>query len=92
MDGIGETDRALLLSGKRGRPPIGSTRMLRMYVVQNCFNLSDERVREGIVHVGGAAPLCFDNAMMPVCSGSARTLSTICFFIPGCTGIVFMGY
>jgi hypothetical protein len=30
--------------------------------------------------------------MMPVCSGSARTLSTICFFIPGCTGIVFMGY
>jgi transposase, IS5 family len=28
--------------GKRGRPPIGLERMLRMYIVQQCFGLSDE--------------------------------------------------
>ena len=35
-------------SGKRGRPPIGLSRMLRMYVVQNCFNLSDEGVEDAV--------------------------------------------
>ena len=28
--------------GERGRPPIGLERMLRMYIVQQCFGLSDE--------------------------------------------------
>ena len=28
--------------GERGRPPIGLERMLRMYIVQQCFRLSDE--------------------------------------------------
>lgn len=34
--------------GKRGRPPIGLERMLRMYIVQQCFSLSDEAVEEAI--------------------------------------------
>ena len=34
--------------GKRGRPPIGLERMLRMYVVQNCFGLSDEGTEDAI--------------------------------------------
>ena len=29
-------------SGKRGRPPIGVETMLRMYLMQNWFNLSNE--------------------------------------------------
>ena len=33
--------------GKRGRPPIGLERMLRMYVAQQCFDLSDEGIEEG---------------------------------------------
>lgn len=32
----------------RGRPPIGLERMLRMYVVQNCFGLSDEGTEDAI--------------------------------------------
>lgn len=32
----------------RGRPPIGLERMLRMYVVQNCFGLSDEGIEDAI--------------------------------------------
>ena len=35
-------------SGGRGRPPIGLTRMLRMYVAQQCFGLSDEGVEDAI--------------------------------------------
>lgn len=31
-----------------GRPPIGLTRMLRMYVVQQCFGLSDEGIEDAI--------------------------------------------
>ena len=31
-----------------GRPPIGVARMLRMYVVQQCFGLSDEGIEEAI--------------------------------------------
>ncbi len=33
-------------SDKRGRPPIGLERMLRMYVVQQCFGLSDEGIED----------------------------------------------
>lgn len=32
----------------RGRPPIGVERMLRMYVAQNCFGLSDEGTEDAI--------------------------------------------
>ena len=31
---------------QRGRPPIGLERMLRMYVVQQCFGLSDEGIED----------------------------------------------
>jgi hypothetical protein len=31
-----------------GRPPIGLARKLRMYVAQQCFGLSDERIEETI--------------------------------------------
>ena len=33
---------------KRGRPPIGLERMLRMYVAQQCFNLSDEGIEDAV--------------------------------------------
>lgn len=32
----------------KGRPPIGLKRMLRMYVVQQCFGLSDEGIEDAI--------------------------------------------
>ena len=35
-------------SGKRGRPPIGVETMLRMYLMQNWFNLSDEGIEDAI--------------------------------------------
>ena len=35
-------------SGGRGRLPIGLTRMLRMYVAQQCFGLSDEGVEDAL--------------------------------------------
>ena len=35
-------------SGGRGRPPIGLTRMLRMYVAQQCFGLSDEGIEDAL--------------------------------------------
>ena len=31
----------------RGRPPIGVARMLRMYIAQQCFGLSDEGIEDG---------------------------------------------
>lgn len=34
--------------GKRGRPPMGIEKMLRMYLLQSWFNLSDEGVEEAI--------------------------------------------
>jgi IS5 family transposase len=34
--------------GGRGRPPIGLERMLRMYIAQNCFGLSDEAMEDAI--------------------------------------------
>ncbi|MCC5810413.1 MAG: IS5 family transposase [Ectothiorhodospiraceae bacterium] len=34
--------------GKRGRPPIGLERMLRMYIAQQCFGLSDEGIEDAI--------------------------------------------
>jgi IS5 family transposase len=35
-------------SGGRGRPPIGLIRMLRMYIVQQCFGLSDEGIEDAL--------------------------------------------
>jgi IS5 family transposase len=35
-------------SGRPGRPPIGLTRMLRMYVAQQCFGFSDEGIEDAI--------------------------------------------
>lgn len=35
-------------SGRRGRPPIGLSRMLRMYVAQQCFGLSDEGIEDAL--------------------------------------------
>lgn len=35
-------------SGGRGRPPIGLGRMLRMYVAQQCFGLSDEGIEDAL--------------------------------------------
>jgi IS5 family transposase len=35
-------------SGGRGRPPIGLERMLRMYVAQQCFGLSDEGTEDAL--------------------------------------------
>jgi hypothetical protein len=32
----------------RGRPPIGLERMLRMYVAQQCFGLSDEGTEDAL--------------------------------------------
>lgn len=34
--------------GGLGRPPIGVGRMLRMYVAQQCFSLSDEGIEDAI--------------------------------------------
>lgn len=34
--------------GGRGRPPLGLSRMLRMYVAQQCFGLSDEGIEDAI--------------------------------------------
>jgi IS5 family transposase len=34
--------------GNRGRPPIGLERMLRMYIAQNCFGLSDEGIEDAL--------------------------------------------
>ncbi|KPY71291.1 IS52, transposase, partial [Pseudomonas savastanoi pv. savastanoi] len=35
-------------AGKRGRPAIGVSRMLRMYVVQQCFGFSDEGCEDAV--------------------------------------------
>lgn len=34
--------------GGRGRPPIGLERMLRMYIAQQCFGLSDEGIEDAL--------------------------------------------
>ena len=35
-------------TGGRGRPPVGLGRMLRMYIAQQCFGLSDEGIEDAI--------------------------------------------
>jgi IS5 family transposase len=34
--------------GERGRPPIGIERMLRMYIVQQCFGLADDATEDAV--------------------------------------------
>lgn len=41
--------------GGRGRPPIGVERMLRMYIAQQCFGLSDCTERNDRILVGSEA-------------------------------------
>ena len=41
-------DRHYPKGGGRGRPPIGLERMLRMYIAQNCFGLSDEGTEDAL--------------------------------------------
>ena len=36
------------VSGRRGHPPIGLERMLRMYIVQQCFGFSDEGAKDAV--------------------------------------------
>ncbi len=36
------------VSGKRGHPPIGLERILRMYIVQQCFGFSDEGTEDAV--------------------------------------------
>lgn len=40
--------KPLYYKGKRGRPPLGIEKMLRMYLLQGWFNLSDEGVEDAI--------------------------------------------
>ncbi|AOV18298.1 hypothetical protein BJI67_15600 [Acidihalobacter aeolianus] len=35
-------------SGRRGRPPIGLERTLRLYIAQQCFGLSDEGAEDAV--------------------------------------------
>jgi IS5 family transposase len=45
----GETSRPFYpASGAPGRPPIGLLRMLRMYLVQQCFGVSDEGIEDAL--------------------------------------------
>jgi len=39
-----------------GRPPVGVERMLRIYFLQQWFNLSDPAVERGAVRLGADAP------------------------------------
>ncbi len=43
-----ELEASYPAGGGRGRPPIGLARMLRMYVAQQCFGLSDEGIEDAI--------------------------------------------
>ena len=49
---LDESNQQLFLycscQGRRGRPPVGLSRMLRMYVAQQCFGLSDEGIEDAI--------------------------------------------
>lgn len=45
---VAELDTYYPRGGGRGRPPIGLERMLRMYIAQQCFGLSDEGIEDAI--------------------------------------------
>ena len=49
MAAAGSGAAAVLPEGDgRGRPPTGLERMLRMYIAQRCFGLSDEGIEDAI--------------------------------------------
>jgi IS5 family transposase len=45
---VAEVEPFYPMGGGRGRPPMGLERMLRMYVAQQCFGLSDEGIEDAI--------------------------------------------
>src|SRR3989304_3304187 len=45
---LAEVERFYPKGDGPGRPPIGLARMLRMYVAQQCFGLSDEGIEDAI--------------------------------------------
>ena len=53
MGGMGRADRAVLPGGESGPPPMGIEKMLRMYLLQCWFSLSDAGV-EDAMHDGCA--------------------------------------
>jgi len=44
--------------GATGRPPVGLERMLRIYFLQQWFNLSDPAAEEAFVRLAGDATVC----------------------------------
>ena len=49
MGGAGGGDGPFYPKGEgRSRPPIGLHRMLRMYIAQQCFGLSDEGIEDAL--------------------------------------------
>ena len=49
MGGAGRGARTVYpKSGRRGRPPIELERMLRLYIAQQCFGLSDEGAEDAV--------------------------------------------
>ena len=58
----------------RGRPPIGLERMLRMYVVQQCFGLSDAGTEDALYDT--ARPFAVSCAS--TCCGSRRRTPPPC--------------
>jgi IS5 family transposase len=48
VGGAVPADRAVLSQSGNGRPPIGVERMLRLYFLQQWFNLSDPAVEEAL--------------------------------------------
>jgi len=62
--------------GERGRPPVGAERMLRMYLLQDWFNLSDEGVEDAIYD-----SYAFRNFMgINFLSSQAPDATTLCKF------------
>ena len=62
-------------SGKRGRPPKGIELMLRMYLLQIWFNLSDERTEDAIYDsyaMRKFVGISFLAAEVPSSAGTAR--------------------
>ena len=80
------------VSGRRGHPPIGLERILRMYIVQQCFGFSDEGAEDAVYDsqairrfVGidlnrepGSGTGCDDSAEIPASVGT--TLSDRIYF------------
>ena len=53
---VAEIERFYPKGEGRSRPPIGVHRMLRMYIAQQCFGLSDEGIEDAIYDPGAGGP------------------------------------